>query len=45
MLFLLVNFIHTAGKEILEGTSIDIFYRSFLILSIIKQVEKYLQVF
>ena len=42
--FLLVKLIHTAGKAILVGTTVNIFNRSFLIY-IIKQVEKYLQVF
>ena len=32
-MFLLVNFTHTAEKEILVETSADIFNRSFLILS------------
>ena len=30
--FLLIHFVHTAGKEILVGTSVGIFNRNFLIL-------------
>ena len=39
---LLVEFIYTAGKEIVSG-NIIIVNRSFLIL--IKEVDKYLQIF
>ena len=42
-MFLLVNFIHIAGKEVVVSGNSSIINRSFLIS--IKEVEKYLQVF